>query len=179
MNDKQYQRETFDPTAYRKEDAPRKEEPDAKPVENKALLPDPADPYKADGFVGDEASCLVLIMGKDGFLAGETAYFVFQYVHIGMGQFGFTASGQWFSYVFSDIQPKLVTVHGRNLLRMYHQIGLRRVPWIRQADRDYRQPGVSTDTEPFISRLKVEDWKRQPEQAAKLAEILDVHGVES
>ena len=92
-----------------------------------------------------------------------------------MGQFGFTANGQVFSFVVSDIQPKLVTVHGRNLLRIFDQISLRRIPWIRQADRDFRAGDGVGDTDPIITRLEVDDWRRMPEQAAKLAEALDVH----
>lgn len=131
MNDRQYARETYDPTTY------RKGEPDAKPAEKTALLPALNDPYKAGGFVDNKVSRLVLVMGKDGFHFGETAYIAFQYVHLGMGEFGFTADGQVFNFVISDIQPKLVTVRGRNVLRIFDYISLRRMPWIRQADRDY------------------------------------------
>jgi hypothetical protein len=179
MNDRQYARETFDPTAYRKEDAPRKEEPDAKPAEKAALLPALNDPYAAGGFVESEVSRLVLVMGKDGFRIGGNAYIVLQYVHMGIGQLGFTANGQVFSFVFADLQPKLVTVHGRNLQRIFDYISLRRMPWIRQADRDFRAVGSVPDNDPFISRIEVEDWKRMPEQAASLSDVLNVHGIES
>jgi hypothetical protein len=145
-------------------------------VENAALLPALNDPYKAGGFAEHEVSRLVLVMGRDGFHAGANAYIAFQYVHIGMGQLGFTRDGQVFSFVFSDIQPKLFTVHGRNVLRIFDQISLRRMPWIREADRDYRQPGAAPDTEPIITRIEVEDWKRPREQADHLAEVLDMQG---
>ena len=126
-------------------------------------------------FVDNEVSRLVLVMGKDGFRIGEQAYIVFQYVHIGIGQFGFTANGQVFSFVFSDIQPKLVTVHGRNLLRIFDYISLRRMPWIRQADRDFRAVDGTPDNEPIITRIEVEDWKRKESHAVDLAEALAVH----
>ena len=169
MNDRQYAKETFDPAAY------RKAEPDAKPVEKAALLPALNDPYKAGGFADSEVSRLVLVMGKDGFHVGETAYIAFQYVHLGIGQFGFTADGQWFNFVISDIQPKLVTVHGRNVLRIFDYISLRRMPWIRQADRDFRAGNGVGHTEPVITRIEVEDWKREPEQAENLSEVLNMH----
>ena len=169
MNDRQYAKETFDPATY------RKGESDAKPAEKAALLPALNDPYKAGGFVDSDVSRLVLVMGKDGFRIGGHAYVVFQYVHLGMGQFGFTVGGQFFSFVFSDLQPKLVTVHGRNLQRIFDYISLRRMPWIRQADRDFRSTDDTTDKEPIITRIDVEDWKRMPEQAESLSEVLNVH----
>lgn len=185
MNDRQYLRNTFDPTAYRREEEPdaKPAAPDpaasaAKPADKAALLPALTDPYAAGGFVENEVSRLVLVMGKDGFRIGGSAYIVFQYVHMGIGQLGFTANGQVFSFVFADLQPKLVTVHGRNLQRIFDYISLRRMPWIRQADRDFRAVGGTSD-EPFISRIVIEDWKRMPEQAANLSEALGVHEVES
>ena len=169
MSDKQYSRETFDPAAY------RKGEPDARPAEKAALLPALNDPYKAGGFVDSDVSRLVLVMGRDGFRIGGNAYIVFQYVHLGMGQLGFTANGQVFSFVFSDLQPKLVTVHGRNLQRIFDYIGLRRMPWIRLADRDFRSTDGNEDKEPIITRIDVEDWKREPEQAESLSNVLGMH----
>ena len=139
---------------------PAKARPD-----KEALLPSPDDPYQAAGFADNEVSRLVLIMGKDGFKPGCTAYYLLQYVHIGLGEFGFEAGGQFFRFVFADIQPKLVTVHGRNLLRMCDAIALRRVQWVRMADRDFRaEPapaGGVGGSEPFISRIEVADWVRE------------------
>jgi hypothetical protein len=113
-------------------------------------------------------------MGKDGFRPGETAYVMLQYVHVGLGQFGFTATGQRFTLVVSDLQPKLVTVEGRNLLKTFDYIGLRRMPWIRQADRDFRAIG-GEDTEAVITRIVVEDWKRLEPETSGLAEMLELH----
>lgn len=176
MNDRQYAKGTFDPVTYLKEERDATPaENDAKPAEKAALLPALNDPYKAGGFADSDVSRLVLVMGRDGFCIGGHAYIVFQYVHIGMGQLGFTANGQSFSFVFSDLQPKLVTVHGRNLQRIFDYISLRRMPWIRQADRDFRGGGAAPDNDPFISRIDVEDWKRKPEQAESLSDVLDVH----
>lgn len=169
MNDKPPTKGIFDPTIFRKGAS------EPKPAEDAALLPALNDPYKAGGFVDSDVSRLVLVMGKDGFRIGGNAYIVFQYVHIGMGQLGFTANGQVFSFVFSDLQPKLVTVHGRNLQRIFDYISLRRMPWIRQLDRDFRAGDDITDKEPIITRIDVEDWKRKPEHAESLSEVLDVH----
>ena len=128
-------------------------------AEKAALLPGLNTKYKAAGTAeNNEVSRLVLIMGKDGFRPGGTAYHFIQYVHISMGEFGFTPDGQAFRFVFSDIQPKLVTVHGRNLLRTCDYIALRRMPWVRQADRDFRAVDAVEDTEPLITRIEVTDW---------------------
>ena len=78
--------------------------------------------------------------------------------------------------MFSDIQPKLVTVHGRNLLRIFrlHQPAADAVDSPRRIGISGRWM-ASPDNEPFITRIEVEDWKRKPEQAEELAEALDVH----
>src|SRR4051812_34753748 len=128
--------------------------------EPEALLPSFTDPYQAAGFVEKEVSRLVLIMGHDGFTPGGTAYHFLQYVHIDMGEFGFTANGQVFHFVFSGRQPKLVTVHGRNLVRICDYISLRRMQWIRQADRDFRPVDAADDDEPIITLIEVTDWMR-------------------
>jgi hypothetical protein len=140
-----------------------------KGAEKESLLPVLADPYRAAGFAVEEESCLVVVMGQAGFKAGSLAYVNFQYVHIGTGGFGYTANGQAFTFLVADIEPKRVTVRGRNLLRIYHQIVRRRIPWIRQADRDFRQGDGAPDDEPIILSIEVEDWKRpkraQPDAA--------------
>ena len=179
MNDRASAGRLFDPAAYQRPEPESRHAAraadTAKAVDNVALLPALSDPYKAAGTADNtEVSRLVLVMGKDGFLSGQTAYIAFQYVHLSMGEFGFTTDGQWFSFIVSDLQPKLVTVHGRNVLKIFDQISLRRIPWIRQADRDFRAGNGVGSTEPVITRLKVEDWKRKPEQAAKLAEALEL-----
>jgi hypothetical protein len=133
-------------------------------LEKNPGLPAPGDAYKAAGTLeASELSRLVLIMGRDGFKPGATAYVFLQYVHLGLGEFGFDADGQFFRFVFSDLAPKRVTVRGRNLLTVADAIALRRMAWIRQADRDFRvQAGAPAD-EPFITRIAVEDW--QPEES--------------
>ena len=110
----------------------------------------------------DEVSRLVLVMGKEGFQPGGTAYWFLQYVHISLGGFGFADDGQWFDFIWSDVQPKLATVRGRNLLRIADYISLRRMPWIRQADRDFR--GGVADSEPIITRIEITDWVRQSDR---------------
>lgn len=132
-----------------------------------ARLPGLGDPYEAFGLVeNSETSRLVLIMGKDGFKAGGRAYYALQYVHISMGEFGFWDDGQWFNFIWSDIQTKLVTVRGRNLLLCWDYISLRRMPWIRMADRDFRGGYDTRDDEPHITRIELTDWKR-PEAGEK------------
>jgi len=128
--------------------------------ENGAPLPSPGDPYQAAGFVAEsDLARLVLVMGREGFKDGETAYVILQYVHIGLGEFGFEDDGQFFRFVFSDIQPKLIEVHGRSLLRICDQIALRRMPWIRQADRDFRLVAGGANDEPIITKINIDDWK--------------------
>jgi hypothetical protein len=132
-------------------------------AETSAALPGPGDPYKAaPSPENTELSRLVLIMGKDGFKPGGTAYIFLQYVHLGSGEFGFDSDGQFFRFVFSDLAPKRATVRGRNLLNLCDAIAQRRMPWIRQADRDFRSSNGAPGDEPFITRIDVEDW--QPEQ---------------
>jgi hypothetical protein len=126
-----------------------------------ATLPGLNDAYQAAGQPENhEVSRLVIVMGREGFRPGGTAYLFFQYVHLGLGEFGFTADGQFFRFVFADIQPKLVTVHGRNLLRICDAISLRRMPWIRVADRDFRAADGGESREPIIVRIEVADWVR-------------------
>ena len=137
-----------------------------------ALLPGLNSPYKASSTVDGEVSRLVVIMGKDGFRIGSVAYVTLQYAHLGTGELGFSANGQVFSFLFSDLQPKLLTVHGRNLLRVYHHIGLKRMAWIRQTDRDFRLVGDEAD-EPIITRIDLNNWKRpKEEQEAAPAEAM-------
>jgi hypothetical protein len=143
-------------------------------AEQAAMLPDLEDDYKAHGTPENgEISRLVLVMGKDGFRVGGSAYVALQYVHISLGEFGFTASGQWFRFLFADLQPKLVTVQGRNLLRVYDYISLRRMPWLRQADDDFQPAEAALRKEPFIRLIGIEDWKRPRAQAAELAQAVE------
>jgi hypothetical protein len=140
---------------------PFKRPPVKATAEKDALLPALNDPYKAAGNPENgEASRLVLVMGKDGFKLGGKAYYFMPYVHIDMGEFGFTANGQCFRFVFAGRQPKLVTVEGRDLLRICDYVSLRRVPWLRMADRDFRAADAVPDDEPIITRIEVTDWLR-------------------
>ena len=150
----------YDPLKYLKAAPPE-------PSDKVPLLPGLNSPYKASSTVDGEVSRLVVILGKDGFRPGSVAYVTLQYAHIGTGEFSFTGDGQAFSFLFSDLQPKLMTVHGRNLLRMYHHIGLRRMAWIRQTDRDFRLVGEEAD-EPVITRIEISDWKRPTEEKAEI-----------
>lgn len=132
--------------------------------EKDAKLPGLGDAYQAAGLPENgELSRLVLVMGAAGFKATNTAYIFLQYVHIGLGEFGFMDDGQWFRFLWSDLQPKLVTVRGRNLLRIADYIGLRRLPWIRVADRDFRLSGGTVSDEPIITSIALTEWRRSPE----------------
>jgi hypothetical protein len=148
----------------------------ASSADKAAKLPGVNDAYLAAGTPENgEASRLVLVMGQDGFRAGGTAYVFLQYAHIGLGQFGFTVGEQDFSFVFSDIRPKLVVVHGRNLLRICDYVSLRRMPWIRQADRDFRPGDGVADAEPFIRLIEIRDWMPPRSLAEDLARHMEVH----
>lgn len=151
--------EDLRPDAYSRTSLASRSERDAK-------LPGENDPYQAAGMADSgEVSRLVLVMGKDGFRPGGIAYYFLQYVHISMGEFGFEADGQWFTFIWSDVQPKLITVRGRNVLRYCDYISLRRLPWIRQADRDFR--GGAAGNDPIITRIEIADWVLEPEDKAK------------
>lgn len=148
----------------------------ASSAEKNAVLPTLTTEYKAAGTPeSGELSRLVLVMGKDGFKPGGTAYFFIQYVHLSLGEFSFTPTGQRCRFLIADVQPKLLTLDGRNLLRTCDQIALRRIPWLRLADRDFR-PGDDADaSEPIILGLELTDWKRPASQAAELAATLEPH----
>jgi hypothetical protein len=124
----------------------------------------PGDPYEAASESEQSDGDLVLIMGAAGFKPGGQSHETVQYVHIGHGTFGYQADGlQVFSYVFGDMQPKLLTVRGRNLLRIYHRVGKRKPSWLRLADRDFRDgDGVPSNT-PIILQMTLTDWKRRRE----------------
>ncbi len=147
----------YDPLKYAQKVAP------GEVADKIALLPGLNSPYKASSTVDGEVPRLVVIMGKDGFRIGSVAYVTLQYTHLGTGELIFTATGQIITFLFSDLQPKLLTIHGRNLLRIYHHIGLKRMAWIRQTDRDFRLVGDEAD-EPVITRIEVSDWKRPKEE---------------
>ena len=66
-------------------------------------------------------------------------------------------------FVMADLQPNLVKLHGRNMLRICDYILLRRMPWIRLADRDFRAADDVAGTEPIFTRFEVADWKRPEE----------------
>jgi hypothetical protein len=133
-------------------------------AERDAKLPGLGDPYQAAGLPENgEPSRLALVMGKDGFKAGGTAYRFLQYVHIGLGEFGFVDDGHWFRFIWSDLQPKLVTVRGRNLLRICDYVSMKRMPWIRVADRDFRIGSGVEGAEPIITGIEFADWVRTPE----------------
>ena len=146
------------------------------PADKAGLLPGPNTPYTAaaTAFESDVPQ-LVVIMGKAGFEPGGVAYHNFPYSHIDPGEFGFTAEGgHVFRYPFNGLQPRLLTVHGRDLLRMWQQIGAKRLPWIRQADRDFRLVVGGEADEPFITRIEVTDWEPKPKEKTARIKAMDV-----
>ena len=85
----------------------------ARPAEADVLWPSFTDPYEAAGTREGEIPCFALVMGKDGLKPGATAYYVVQYVHLSLGEVGFTASGdQWFSYLYNDRPARRLWVEG-------------------------------------------------------------------
>jgi hypothetical protein len=129
--------------------------------ERAAMLPGMNDLYKPAGYADSETNRLVLVMGRYGFRIGAMAYVFLQYLYIGTVELGFTDEGQVFRFVLSDAQPKLVTVHGQNLVQICDDISLRRLQWIREAGQDFTPP-VSSD-DPIITCIDIHDW--QPEES--------------
>ncbi len=155
---------------------PKKFARSAEPAEGgdeNALLPGLTTDYKASATAGTKAlTRLVVIFGKDGFRPGNTAYVAFQYVHLGCGDFSFTPDGQVFSFVVSDLQPKRLTVHGFNLLRVFDYISLHRMPWIRQVNRAF-SPDAG---DPVITRIEITDWEPKPEaKSTRIGELDEVN----
>jgi hypothetical protein len=113
--------------------------------ERAAALPGMNDLYQAAGYADSELNRLVLVMGKEGFRAGGTAYIFMQYMYIGTVELGFTDDGQVFRFVLSDTQPRLVTVYGQNLVELCDQISQRKLQWIRECDEGFRAPATGDD----------------------------------
>ena len=133
--------------------------------EQPGLGPSLADGYRAAGNPERrEITRLVVIMGKDGFKPDAAAWHIFQYAHLDEGKGGFAANGeQWFSFLFSGRQPKVLTIWGRNLQHHADYISRHRMPWIRLADRDFRPGDDAPDDAPIITRVRIEDWQPVPE----------------
>ncbi|WP_422929693.1 hypothetical protein [Singulisphaera sp. PoT] len=127
-------------------------------AEQDALLPSQSDPYKAAGspFKGS-LTRLACVMGKEGFQTGGKAYRFFQYVHLDSdSEFGFSKDGQYFTLRFAGLAPVLITVRGRNLLRICDQIQLHKIPWIRLADRDFFAADGGPNDQPVITEIRVD-----------------------
>jgi hypothetical protein len=138
-------------------------------TERAAPLPGMNDLYQAAGYADAETNRLVLVMGKDGFGIGGTAYVFLPYMYIGAVELGFTAEGQVFRFVSSEFQPRLVTVHGHYLTQLCDQISMRRLHWIRQADEDFKAP--VSGGEPVITKIEIRDWRPEDSQPDILASI--------
>jgi hypothetical protein len=124
-------------------------------TERTATLPGMNDLYEAAGYADGDLNRLVLVMGKNGFRVGGTAYVFMQYMYVGTVELGFTEEGQEFRFILSDTQPKMVTVFGRNLVQLCDQITQRKVHWIREADEDFRAPVSGEDA--VITKIELCD----------------------
>jgi hypothetical protein len=129
-----------------------------------ALWPSFTDPYQAAGNPAkNEMTRLVVVLGREGMKPDATARMIFQYPLLDIGAGGVTASGdQWFSFLWSGLEPMQVKVYGRNLERICDYISLRRMPWIRVADRDFRpaelapaDAGGGADDTPVITHIEI------------------------
>jgi hypothetical protein len=135
--------------------------------QQKAALPSPDDPYEASG-TGDahEQPVLVLIMGAP-------PYHAFEYVHVQNVVWDVTPGGEEvIRFVYAGFEPKRAAVYGDDLLRMWHQIVLRQIAWIRVARRDFRPVGAAS-AGPVITRIEVTDWTRPRPQAEDLVKALE------
>ena len=126
-------------------------------------LPALADAYKAAATPDNqEIRRLVLVMGKDGFKPGGRRLCVPAIPASGPGRvrlFGRRRAS--FRFVIADLQPKLVPVHGRNLLRICDYIGLRRIPGSAGGPGfppRRRRGRPRADHHP----IEVADWERSP-----------------
>jgi hypothetical protein len=128
-------------------------------AEGSSPLPAYGDPYQAAGVPSnDSLTRLCCIMGKDGFQPGGKAYRFFQYVHLDSDtDFGFTKDGQAITLRFAGMNPVLVIVRGRNLLRICDAIHLHRMPWIRVADRDFAEGSKEIITAIEIIEVAAQD----------------------
>jgi hypothetical protein len=123
-------------------------------------LPSFGDPYMAASMPANHGlTRLCCVMGREGFRPGGQAYRYFQYAQLDSdGDLGYTENGQRFKLRFACRVPKLIVVEGRNLLRICDYIQWHRMAWIRLADRDFGQDGLSP-TEPVITALSITDWR--------------------
>jgi hypothetical protein len=55
------------------------------------------------------------------------------------------------------------------MLRVCDYISLKRMPWIRLADRDFKKSDNVPDDEPIFLGFKIEDW--QPQEIPAPAEL--------
>jgi hypothetical protein len=123
------------------------------------VLPLAGDPYQAYAMpVKNALTRLCCVMGHEGFRPGGKAYRFFQYVHLDSDtDLSFTPQGQVLTLRFAGMKPVIVTIRGRNLVRLCDYIHLHRMPWIRVADRDFQATDGSGDNEPIITGFQVVD----------------------
>ena len=129
-------------------------------AESETFWPTLTDAYKAAGTPDTDAiPRLVVVMGRDRFKpGGGTAYYALPYSDMGVGEFGFEADGQWFRFPFNEPGRRVIlkAAMARHPAPGDY-ISLRRMPWIRLADRDFRPADGLSDDEPIFTQIEVEE----------------------
>ena len=64
----------------------------------------------------------------------------FQFAHVGYQECA--EDGTWFIIEFNEPEKWRLTVCGRNLIEYYEHLTQQRLPWIREAERDFAGDGV-------------------------------------
>jgi hypothetical protein len=120
--------------------------------------PDLAAPYRAAGKPSDaDIPRLLVVMGKEGFQPGGTAFHTLPYRLIDEGGLGYDDDGEWFFFLFGCARPVRLLARGRNLRRICDAIARHRMPWIRVADRDFRPCDGLDDDVPIFTHIEVEE----------------------
>ena len=128
--------------------------------EERASLPGLNDPYKAAAFREQRGKPPRAGHGQGRLQPGQRLY---RFCNTCISAWASSASrptARCSASSSADLQPKLVTVHGRNLLRICDYISLRRMPWIRAGGSGFPGAAMACGHEPIITRIEVEDWKR-------------------
>jgi hypothetical protein len=77
----------------------------------------------------------------------------FQYVHLDSHS---TYAAECITLKFLGMEPVRVSIHGRNLWRLYDYIHQHRIAWIMQASRDFAQDGQTVVTQITFAKVAAE-----------------------
>lgn len=126
-------------------------------VQADAALPSYADDYKAAAVQSnDSLTRLCCVMGREGFQPGGKAYRFFQYVHLDSDtDLQYSKDGQIVTLRFAGSKPVVITMRGRNLLRVCDYIHLHRIAWVRVADRDFTSADPGDHNRPIITAISI------------------------